>query len=72
MPLTDADLIELLNRTADALQHEAAWLIDADVDDEGRSKPSIPLADRDYFDAVTEEAAALRDLVKVIRERQRG
>lgn len=72
MPLTDDALIELLNRTIDALQHEAAWLIDADVDDYGRSRPSIPLADRDYFDAVTEEAAALRGLVEVIRERQKG
>lgn len=70
MPLTDIDLIQLLLKTANALDEEGAFLIDADVDDYGRSKPSIPVADRDYFDAVSEEAAALRDLVEMIRERQ--
>ena len=72
MPLADAELIELLNQTIDALQHEAASLIDADVDDYGRSKPSIPARDRNFFEAVTEQVQSLRDLVEMIRERQRG
>jgi len=72
MPLTDANLIELLTRTADALQHEAAWLIDADVDDYGRSRPSIPARDRSYYEAVSEQAEGLRDFVALVRERQKG
>lgn len=72
MPLTDADLIELLNRAADALDEEAAWLVDVDVDDQGVQRPSIPAGDREFFEAVSEQAAALRDLVEMTRERQRG
>lgn len=70
MPLTDADLLALLQQAANALDAEAAWVVDADVDDRGRSKPSIPVADRDYFDAVTETAQAVRGLVEMIQARQ--
>lgn len=72
MPLTDADLIALLTRTAAALDEEAAWCVDVDVDDRGVQRPSIPVSDRGYFDAVTEQAGALRDLIGTIRERQKG
>lgn len=72
MPLTDTDLIELLNRAAAALDEEAAWLVDVDIDDRGVQRPSIPVGDRGYFETMTEQAAALRDLVELIRERQRG
>lgn len=70
MPLTDADLLELLQKTSTALDEEAAWSVDADVDDRGRSKPSIPKADQPYFDAVTEAARAFRDLIQMVQARQ--
>jgi hypothetical protein len=70
--MTDADLISLLDRTAAALDEEVAWLVDVDVDDRGRSRPSIPAADREFFDAVTEQAQALRGLVGMVRQRQAG
>jgi len=72
MPLTDTDLIELLLKAADALNEEAAWCIDVDVDDRGVQRPSIPARDREFFEAVGEQAEGLRDLVGMIRERQRG
>jgi hypothetical protein len=70
MPLTDADLIALLNQAAHALDEEAAWVVDVDVDDRGRQKPSIPVRDREYFDTVTEQAQGLRALVEMIKARQ--
>lgn len=72
MPLTDAALIELLNRAAAALDEEGAFLVDVDIDDWGVQRPSIPVSDRPFFEAVTEQAAALRDLVELVRARQRG
>lgn len=72
VPLTDAALIDLLLRTAGALDEEAAWLVDVDVDDHGRAKPTIPAGDRGYFEAVAEQAAALRELVELVRARRRG
>jgi len=72
MPLTDAALIELLLKAAKVLDEEGAFLIDADVDDYGRSKPSIPACDSSFFEAVSEQADGLRDLVALVRERQRG
>jgi hypothetical protein len=70
--MADADLIELLTRTISALDEEAAWVVDVDVDDRGRSKPSVPAPDRDYFDAVTEQAQSLRNLVLLIQDRVAG
>lgn len=70
MPITDANLIALLTRTAEALDREAADLIDVDVDDDGRQRGGVPARDRDYFAAVTEQAQALRDLAGTIRDRQ--
>lgn len=70
MQLTDADLLELLQKTATALYAEAAWIVDVDVDDRGRSKPSIPKADQPYFTAVTETAQAVRDLIEMVQARQ--
>ena len=72
MPLTDTDLIELLLKAANALDSEAAWIVDVDIDDQGVQRPSIPTRDRSFFEAVSEQAQELRDLVEVIRERQRG
>ena len=72
MPLTDADLLELLLRTATALDEEAALIVDVDVDDYGRSKPSIPASDREYFAAVTETAQAVRDLIAMVEARREG
>jgi len=69
--MKDAELIELLTRAASALDEEAAWLVDVDVDDRGRSTPSIPVADRQYWDTLNEQAQALRELVKQIKERSR-
>jgi hypothetical protein len=69
--MPDADLIALLWKAADALDEEAAWIVDVDVDDRGRSKPSIPRADQPYFQAVTETAQSIRDLVELIRARRR-
>ncbi len=70
MPLTDADLIDLLHKAADALDQEAAWLVDVDVDDRGRSWPSVPKADQPFCDAVCETAQAVRDLVAMVQARQ--
>lgn len=70
MPLTDAALLELLQNTATTLDEEAAWIVDVDVDDRGRSKPSIPARDQPYFDAVTETAQAVRDLIEMVQARQ--
>lgn len=72
MPFPDADLIELLNRAAAALDEEAAWCVDVDVDDRGVQRPSIPARDRHFFEAVSEQAQGLRDLVELVRARQRG
>ena len=72
MPLTDTDLIELLLKAANALDEEAAWCIDVDVDDRGVQRPSIPAADRSFYEAVSEQAQGLRDLVVLVRERQKG
>lgn len=76
MPLTDADLIDLFRKAADALDKEAAWIVDVDVDvdvdDRGRSKPSIPRADQPYYEAVTEIAQAVRDLIVMIQARSRS
>lgn len=68
--MTDADLIALLLTTTKALDEEAAWLVDVDIDDRGQQKPSIPAADQPYFDAITETAQALRGLVEMIKARQ--
>lgn len=70
--MPDAELLTLLQSAATALDAEAAWIVDVDVDDRGRSKPSIPARERDYFDAVTETAQAIRDLVEMIQARQGG
>jgi len=67
--MTDAELIELLNRAASALEEEAAWLVDVDVDDYGRGKPSIPVDDRPYHEALGEHAQALRELISVMQDR---
>jgi hypothetical protein len=67
--MTDAELIGVLETAAKALDEEAAWIVDVDVDDHGRSKPSIPERDRPYFDAVCEQAQDLRSLVEMIRHR---
>lgn len=72
MPLTDADLLALLTKTATALDEEAAWVVDVDITDQGRQKPSIPASDRDYFDAVCETAQAVRDLIELIQARREG
>jgi hypothetical protein len=68
--MPDAELIALLQQTANALDAEAAWLVDVDITDRGQQRPSIPAADRDYFDAVTETAQAVRSLVEMIQARQ--
>lgn len=47
-----------------------AWVVDVDLDDHGRSKPSIPRADQPCYEAVTETAQAVRDLVEMIKARQ--
>jgi hypothetical protein len=70
--MTDPDLIQLLARAADALEREAIWLVDVDTDDLGRSKPSIPVRDKDYYDAVTEQAQAIRDLIAMVQARSRA
>lgn len=72
MPLTDAELLDLLNRTASALDAEAAWLVDVDVNDRGQQKPSIPVRDRDFFDAVNDTAQAARDLIEMVQARREG
>jgi hypothetical protein len=68
--MTDAELLVLLQSAASALDEEAAWIVDVDVDDRGRSKPSIPKDDREYFDAVNETAQAIRDLTAMVQARQ--
>lgn len=69
--MTDADLIDVLETAAHALDEEAAFVIDVDVDGYGRSKPMIPARDRPYYDAVTEQAQALRELIAMIQARGR-
>ena len=71
MPLNDIDLIALLDEAAKALDAEAAYLIDVDIDDRGRQRPSVPAGDRDFFDAVTDQARGLRELVEMVRSRTR-
>lgn len=68
--MPDAELLDLLRNAATALDAEAAWLVDVDVDDRGRSKPSIPVRDQRYFDAVRETAQAVRDLIAMVEARQ--
>lgn len=70
--MTDADLIDLLTRTAAALDEEAAWVVDVDLDVRGRQRPAIPPRDREFFDAVTEQAQSLRGLVTMIEARRQG
>lgn len=72
MPLTDTALIELLLKAAAALDEEVAWCIDVDMDDRGVQRPSIPARDREFFEAVSEQAEGLRDIVALVRERQKG
>lgn len=70
--MTDADLLALLQSAAMALDEEAALIVDVDVDDRGRSKPSIPKADRDYFAAVNDTAQAVRDLIEMVQACREG
>jgi len=70
--MKDADLIALLTSAASALDEEMAWLVDVDVDDRGRSTPSISVDDRPYYEALEEHAQALRELVETIRDRSRS
>mgnify|MGYP003555156558 CR=1 FL=1 len=63
------ELAALLERTALALDEEAAWLVDVDTDDRGGSKPSVPARDRGYFDTLAEEAQSLRALAEVVKAR---
>ena len=68
--MTDAELLDLLARAAAALDEEAAWIVDVDIDDHGRSKPSIPARVLPYFEAVTETAQSIRDVIAMIKARQ--
>ena len=68
--MTDADLLALMQQAASALDVEAAWLVDVDITDRGQQKPSVPARDRDYFDAVTDTAQAVRDLIAMVEARQ--
>lgn len=68
--MTDTELIALLQSAARALDEEAAWLVDVDVNDRGQQKPSIPAADQPYFDAVCETAQSLRAFIEVIQARK--
>ncbi len=68
--MTDAELTALLLRAVDALDTEAAWLVDVDIDDRGRQRPSIPARDREFFDALNEQAEELRALAELIRARR--
>ena len=67
--MSDADLCDLLQRAACALDCEQAWLVDVEHDDRGRSKPSVPPRDRDLFDALGETAESLRGLIALIHQR---
>jgi hypothetical protein len=69
MPLTDADLIDLLKKTTAAIDEEAAWLVDVDMNDEGQQRHSIPAHDRRFFDALSEQAQSLRSLIELIQAR---
>lgn len=68
--MTDADLIAVLEEAAHALDEEAAFVIDVEVDDRGRSRGTVPARDQHYFEAVTETAGSLRCLVEMIRRRR--
>jgi hypothetical protein len=63
--MPDNELCDLLRRAAGALDAEAAYLVDVDMDDRGNQRPSVPAADRNYFDALAETAEALRDLLEM-------
>jgi len=69
--VTDAELIALLNKTADALDEEAASLVDVDTDDRGGSRGVVPARDIGFWEALTEEAQSLRALVETIRSKTR-
>lgn len=68
--MTDKDLIDQLTRSAAALDEEAAWLVDVDIDDRGRQRPTIPARYREFFEAVTDQAQSLRGLVAMIEARR--
>jgi hypothetical protein len=70
--MTDAELIAVLEKATNALDEEAAWLVDVDVNDGGQQRPSIPAHDQPYFDAVTEQAQGLRELIAMIEARRRA
>lgn len=68
--MKDDELIALLRKAAAALDEEAAWLVDVDVNDRGQQTPSLPARDQPYFDAVTDTARSLRGLVEMVQARQ--
>ena len=68
--MKDDELIALLRKAAAALDEEAAWLVDVDVNDRGQQTPSLPARDQSYFDAVTDTARSLRGLVEMVQARQ--
>ena len=70
--MNDAELIALLDRTAHALDEEAASLVDVDTDDRGGSSGTVPARDQGYYDALVEEAQSLRDLALVIQARAKA
>lgn len=70
-PRPDAELVAVLKSAVVALDTEAAWLVDVDYTDRGQQRPSIPVGDRPYFDAATETAQAIRELIETFKARQR-
>jgi len=70
--MTDAELVALLEKAAQALDEEAAWLVDVDFNERGQERPSVPHRDRPLFDALCEQAQGLRELVEMIRARRRA
>lgn len=40
------------------------------TEDRGQQRPSIPARDRDYWDAITETAQAVRGLMELVQARR--
>lgn len=68
--MPDENLIELLQKSAMALEEEAAYLLDLDIDDEGGSRPAVPAMDIGHFAMLTEQARSIREMIETIRSRR--
>jgi hypothetical protein len=71
LTVKDPELLDLLTKTAAALDEEAAWLVDVDIDGHGRDKPTVPAADMPYREAVTDTAEELRTVAGMLKARIR-